>query len=315
MNLTKERQQRKEFCDILFELSKSQELLQDATYRSGMYKRLEALYDAEPNAKRFRHFYTDIFSVLTQVQQSPALGDINILGQNLDIIRNGYNPRNKSSDGQRTIDVSDAINKLYDHVNLDIARIAYSDAADRRISGESSIETLQTQISSLYTEVQKIQAINKDVEDRLENSQKEYISILGIFAAVVLAFTGGIAFSTSALNNIAQASIYRTVGISLIIGLVFVNMLFGLFYYINTLINKEKKNIYPLIISNAIFVVLLALTIIAWNFGFVESRNNRISCPQNISITEMTSDVENQEVQNEDSLMYFILYKMGRVSV
>lgn len=33
MDLNKERQQRKEFCDILFELSKSQELLQDATYR------------------------------------------------------------------------------------------------------------------------------------------------------------------------------------------------------------------------------------------------------------------------------------------
>lgn len=313
MNLTKERQQRKEFCDILFELSKSQELLQDATYRFDLYKRLEALYDAEPNAKRFRHFYTDIFSVLTQVQQNPELGDINILGQNLDIIRNGYNPQNKSSDGQRTIDVSDAINKLYDHVNLDIARIAYSDAADRRISGESSLETLQTQIGSLYTEVQEIQAINKDfevtekklsdVEARLENSQKEYISILGIFAAVVLAFTGGIAFSTSVLNNIAQASIYRTVGISLIIGLVLVNVLFGLFYYINALINKGKNNFYPLIISNAIFVVLLVLTIIAWNLGFVESRNDRISFPQNISTTEMTNNAEKLEVQNEDSLI------------
>lgn len=286
MNLIKERQQRKEFCDILLELSKSQELLRDATYRFNMYKRLEALYDAEPNAKQFRHFYTDIFSVLTQVQQNPELGDINILGQNLDIIRNGYNPQNKSTDGQRTINVSDAINKLYDHVNLDIARIAYSDAADRRISGESSLETLQTQINSLYTEIQEIQAINKDVEDKLNTSQKEYISILGIFAAVVLAFTGGITFSTSVLNNIAQASIYRTVGISLIIGLVLVNVLFGLFYYINSLVNKHKKDIVPLIISNAIIVILLVLTIIAWNCGFVENRNDRINRPQNISTNE-----------------------------
>lgn len=279
---------------------------------SNMYKRLEALYDAEPNAKRFRHFYTDIFSVLTQVQQNPELGDINILGQNLDIIRNGYNPQNKSADGRRTIDVSDAINKLYDHANLDIARIAYSDAADRRVSGESSLETLQAQINSLYTEVQEIQAINKDfeaaekklsdVEDRLENSQKEYISILGIFAAVVLAFTGGIAFSTSVLNNIAQASIYRTVGISLIIGLVLVNVLFGLFYYINSLVNKDKKDIFPLIISNVIIVVLLMLITIAWNYGFVEKRNDRINCPQNISTNEPTYDSENSKTQNDVSL-------------
>ena len=139
MDLTKESHQRKEFCDILFELARSQELLQDAYYRSNMYKRLEALYDAESPEKRFRHFYTDIFSVLTQIQQNAELGDINILGQNLDVIRNGYKSQNKASDGMRTIDVSDAIKKLYDHVNLDIARITYSDAADRRISGESSL--------------------------------------------------------------------------------------------------------------------------------------------------------------------------------
>ena len=100
MDLTRELQQRKEFCNILFELAKSQELLQDAYYRSNMYKRLELLYDAESPEKRFRHFYTDIFSVLTQIQQNTELGDINILGQNLDVIRNGYKPQNKASDGK-----------------------------------------------------------------------------------------------------------------------------------------------------------------------------------------------------------------------
>jgi len=303
MNLAKERQQRKEFCDILFELAKSQELLQDATYRFNMYKRLESLYDAEPNTKRFRHFYTDIFSVLTQVQQNPELGDINILGQNLDIIRNGYNPQNKALDGQRTIDVSDAINKLYDHVNLDIARIAYSDGADRRISGESSLEALQVKIQTINADFEATEEKLSDVESKLDNSQKEYISILGIFAAVVLAFTGGIAFSTSVLNNIAQASIYRMIGISLVIGLVLVNVLFGLFYYINSLVNKEKKDIFPLVISNIIFVVLLALTVIAWSFGFVENRNGRINSSKNISTSEMTIDSENQERAGEDSLV------------
>lgn len=96
MDLTKESKQRKEFRDILFELAKSQELLQDAYYRSNMYKRLESLYDAESSEKRFRHFYTDIFSVLTQIQQNSELGDINILGQNLDVIRNGYKQLSKS---------------------------------------------------------------------------------------------------------------------------------------------------------------------------------------------------------------------------
>lgn len=291
MDLTKEFQQRKEFCDILFELAKSQESLQDAYYRSNMYKRLESLYDAESKDKRFRHFYTDIFSVLTQIQQNSDLGDINILGQNLDMIRNGYKPQNKAVDGKRIIDVSDAIKKLYDHVNLDIARIAYSDGADRKISGESSIENLQSQINSMQRELQKAQEIKNDYEDtekkiidvenKLDNSQKEYITILGIFAAVVLAFTGGIAFSTSVLNNIAQASAYRTIAVALIIGLVLINVLFGLFYYVNSLVNKEKK-IFPLIISNIVIIVLLIITFFAWNNGWIENRDKKIEHQRNI---------------------------------
>lgn len=211
------------------------------------------------------------------------------------MLRNGYKPQNKASDGKRTIDVSDAIKKLYDHVNLDIARITYSDAADRRISGESSLENLQSQINSLHSELQKAINIKEDyeatekkivdVESKLENSQKEYITILGIFAAVVLAFTGGIAFSTSVLNNIAQASVYRTIIISLIIGLVLINVLFGLFYYINTLVNKDKK-VLPLIISNIVIIILLIGTVAAWNFGWVESRDDRIIIQSNESMTD-----------------------------
>ena len=293
MDLSKESKQRKEFCDILFELAKSQELLQDAYNRSSMYKRLELLYDADSPEKRFRHFYTDIFSVLTQIQQNSELGDINILGQNLDVIRNGYNPQNLASDGERIIDVSDAIKKLYDHVNLDIARITYSDAADRRISGESSLENLQAQINLLQNELKKAQSIKEDyettekkiveVDEKLDNSQKEYITILGIFAAVVLTFTGGIAFSTSVLNNIAQVSVYRTVFISLVIGLVLINILFGLFYYISSLVNKDKR-LYPLFFSNVVIIILLIATIVAWNCGWVEKRDDRINAKSNVSI-------------------------------
>ena len=285
MDLNRENQQRNEFRKILLELSKSQKCLQEPGQRVNIYKRLEALYYAEPNVKRFRHFYSDIFSVLTQVHEGPELGDINILGQNLDVIRNGYKPQNKSVDGN-TIDVSDAINKLYDHVNLDIARITYSDAADRKISGESSLKKLQAQINELNDNVKVTEKNLSDIEDKLENSQKEYISILGIFAAVVLAFTGGIAFTTSVLNNIAQASIYRMVAVSLIIGLVLINVIFGLFYYLNSMVsrnrkdvktNKARKNIAPLIISNLIVLALLFATIAAWYFGLAEKRDDRIN--------------------------------------
>ena len=49
--------------------------------------------------------------------------------------------------------------------------------------------------------IQDLKQLSSHVEKRQENMQKEYITILGIFAAIVLAFTGGIVFSSSVLEN------------------------------------------------------------------------------------------------------------------
>ncbi len=274
MDSCKEKKLREEFCDILFELAKSQELFQDVHSRISIYKRLENLYGATEQNESFRHFYSDIFSVLTQIQQDQSLGDINILGQNLDLIRSGYKSQNKDDNG-RIIDVSDSIKKLYDHVNLDIARILYSDAADRRIVGEETIVQLQTKVNEISYGIKEAKELQTITENKIQNQQKEYIAILGIFSSVVLTFNAGIAFSTSVLKNIAEASIYRIVLISLIIGIVLTNVIFGLLFYINKLICDEEK-IKPIIISNIIFLIMILFTIVAWYSGSVEARNHRI---------------------------------------
>ncbi|MCD8346799.1 MAG: hypothetical protein LUD16_02385, partial [Lachnospiraceae bacterium] len=229
-----------------------------ASYRINTYKRLEALYDTPLEEKRFRHFYSDIFSVLTQIKQNPDLGDINILGQNLDVIRSGYQAKNYAESG-RLIDVSDAINKLYDHVNLDIARISYTESENWKLSGEESIQNIQSQVNGM---AYRIESVQKNTEEKISNQQKEYISILGIFAAVVLAFTGGTAFSSSVLESISLVSAYRVLIVALVIGLILVNILFGLFFYVNKIVCKEEK-LKPLIISNAIILVLILLVIVA----------------------------------------------------
>lgn len=300
MDLSKEQVQRKEFCDILFELAKNQELLQDKSTRHTMYKRLEALYYSPNKDERYRHFYSDIFTVLTQIQHDSSQGDINILGQNLSVIRAGYNPQNRDSEGA-IIDIGDSIQKLYDHVSLDIARILYSDAGDRKTSGEEAIIDVQSQIKQIQTEIDKAKVAQKNVENELGKQQKEYIAILGIFAAVVLAFTGGIAFSTSVLNNINAVSVYRIITVSLVIGLVLINVLFGLFYYVDRLVNglnEERKKLRPLIISNIVICILLIITVYAWSCGWVEKRDASLNEPKTSEITSEI-DVQTTEPENE----------------
>lgn len=214
MNISKEEQQRKEFREILFELSASLEILKSAPERSQIYRRLEKLYYSEKEEDRFRHFYSDIFSVVSQIQQGDKPGSLDILGQNLLEIRQGYRALNVDKAGVR-IDISDSIRKLYDHISLDIARMGYSDAADRRISQEEAIRNLKNSVNVIQKDADKI---SKDIasaksqiehfEERMKDTQKDYIAILGIFAAIVITFTSGITFATSVLNNIHKASIF-----------------------------------------------------------------------------------------------------------
>ena len=317
MDISREKKQRNEFCNILFTLAKSQELLQDAGERSAMYKRLEALYYSKDDEEKFRHFYSDIFSVLTQLQLDSTLGDMNILGQNLMMIRAGYQPQNKDDAG-KLIDIRDNIRKLYDHVSLDMARIMYSDAADRKISGEESISELQSQVTQAKVEIENIRKEHVNVKKEQENTrkeqenikreqenteakinsqQREYIAILGIFSAVVLTFVGGIAFSTSVLENIAQASVYRILIVTLIIGVVLVNSFFGMFYYVNALISKEKR-IRPLWITNIVLLLLIVGVVVAWFLGTVEQRNEKID---NMSTSFYEKQVdENVEQENNE---------------
>lgn len=141
-DITSEDKKREEFRHILFDLAKDQTLLEDGLKRSKMYLRLEELYHNSNADERFRHFYSDIFAVLTQIKQDSLLGDINVLGKNLDYLRKNYQSKNKDKNNE-PIDVSKNIKKLCDHVNLDISRIQYAEACNYKNSGEKTFRNLK----------------------------------------------------------------------------------------------------------------------------------------------------------------------------
>lgn len=303
MDMGQEERQREEFRSVLFDLAVTEFTSIDPASRSKVYQRLERLYHTPSGAVKFRHFYSDIFIVLTSIQQGDRPGTIDVLGQNLSEIRKGYQPKNKDEDGN-PIDIQDSLKKLYDHVSLDIARITYSDWADRKIEQKESIAQIKCEIVSVQNDVNEAKkSLDSQVEDvrrDVHGIQKEYVTILGIFAAVVLAFTGGIAFSTSVLENMHRVSAYRSIVISLIIGIVLINVLYGLFYFISKMIiDKDSQRLKPLFITNGLFVLLLLPTLVAWNCGWIEKRDSRINAdmyPCNMNQTVPMDEVDGAEI-------------------
>lgn len=71
---------------------------------------------------------------------------------------------------------------------------------------------------------QRIVDAKMDLRKEIKGIEKEYITILGIFAAIVLAFVGSFTFSTSVLNNIAEVNIVKLSMVALIIGIIFFNL-------------------------------------------------------------------------------------------
>lgn len=195
---------------------------------------------------RFRHYYSDIFGVISLLDASA----LNNLQGNIRVL---YDVVNDNREIKK--DFRKSIQKLYDHVNLDIARIQYSESLAKQWSKKNS--NLANQIEELT--------------NKAENMQKDYITILGIFSSIVIAFVAGLAFSSSVLNNIEKASIYRLVFVIAAIAFILFNLISMLTEFIRSVQNngqtlpiREGQSAIDTV--NAILFIVLIIDVSCWLF-------------------------------------------------
>ena len=113
-----------------------------------------------------------------------------------------------------------------------------------------------------------------DLHDELKGIEKDHITILGIFAAIMLAFVGGFTFSTSVFNNVSDTNIYKLAFLALVVGLVFVIMIIVLMNFLREISGKPFKDedmkcwinaidkIAIVILSVLIVIVLICHTVV-----------------------------------------------------
>jgi hypothetical protein len=307
---------RKEFQKILLELSSEQNLLQDDNSLHHFYTRLESLYYASGKEQRFRHFYSDIFSVLSSIKEDDSLGNIAVLGQNIGFLYKKYKPTRRLNGN--VIDIEDSLQKLYDHVSLDIARIQYSDKGDYELSFNTlsnNVGVLKTDLDNALKEQSRLSKnledyqkkqkdISKQIEDQkrqIEKQKIDFITILGIFAAVVLAFTGGMSFSSSVLQNIGQASIYRIVIVAIVLGIVLFNTIAFLLVYILKIgetSDRISRPHFSIVIVNFALILCLALVAIWCHTDYLERENGPLPVNANTSESINSTVVNNTSSDN-----------------
>lgn len=192
----------RELADISSDINKNgyTELAENAMLKEYAI-RLRDIYSGD-----FRHRYSELFGVLVLFENKAYKYRKQYLIDNIRKI-NDY----IATDPDLNIDQETAnkIRKLDDHLSLDSARIDYT----KQIS-----EKLNDRNNNILTRINKI-------SKTAENMQREYITILGIFSAIVITFVAGVVFSSSVLNNISKVSIYRLTFVMIMIAWFLINLL------------------------------------------------------------------------------------------
>lgn len=289
MNIEEEDARRREFKKLLNDLAERPINFDDQEECRVFYPRLENLYYVDQN-EQFRHFYSDIFSVLTELKENDSHGDVETLASNISGIRAHYAATEANKD------ISKSLRKLYDHVSLDVARMNYSDAEDWEAAGRNDVQQLKDKtttlgqrsdqlVTSVETAMTNVKMVTIKVETALkkvETMQKDFIAIFGIFASVVVTFMAGMVFDASVLDNMGNVSSYRLAGTILFIGWFLFNLLYFLFSFIHNIVKPDKEKTFGattrLFWWNTLFCIGAALVVLlAWYCGLVEYRSLQIA--------------------------------------
>ena len=201
------------------------------------------------NNPEFRHRYSDVTMYL-----------FNITGADYSQLDTMVNRIKAILEEMPNSEAKKSVFKLCDHLNLELVRLRYL---------LPKIQGTNAEIQEADNKVNDLTRQTNDIKKNAEDMQKNYITILGIFASIVLAFVSSLAFSTSVLQNIDKASIYRLVAVVSLIAIFIVNTLNFLFSFIMRIHygrDDESSKFKPLNLFNIIMPLIILLTALAWYF-------------------------------------------------
>lgn len=278
-NINIDNRRNKKLINLLIRLSDPALNLQNAGIRRDIYSEFENIYWLGQDKGLYRHLYSDLFDTITSIDNSP-INDIEILVQNIRMLCTNYDSKNSKIEG---LNIGDSLIKLYDHISLDVRRLQYTKSLNYQHQGElfsvaNKIKETEKNIDVKITnaientkesyekqlDVTKNDIITKNNEE-LVRMRAEYISILGIFASIVLAFTGGMVFSSSVLDNIYKSSIYRTIIVVSLIGMVFIAMIWLLLDFIRNIHDQQKRNWWFIVVPESVLAIMIVFSVISYN--------------------------------------------------
>lgn len=182
---------------------------------------LESIYDRE-----YRQLYSELYPRLVRIRDGPE-GDLDLLLDNLEAIRTMVRD-DYLKGGRRYRDyLFGSVLKLSDHINLEWQRmIQNKDLDDRTKESMKMIDALEKKATKAMR--------------KARNLQLEVVAILAIFAAIVVAFAGGLNLMSGSMSGIGQTDLLSLLSVLSLCGIVLFNTIAFLMHAVIWIVRRQN---------------------------------------------------------------------------
>ncbi|BDF72994.1 hypothetical protein CE91St41_39780 [Oscillospiraceae bacterium] len=218
---------------------KMQQICRSLSYDTATYDPIKTVHSVDSYIKQRGQMDRILYSEISNYIFSLELNDRTVFLTNVEklLVHAIEHPEQVDTNSKRIII------KFYDHSQLALHQIE----------------------NAAYVFSDGIEEAKNIIHTEVKGVQKEYITILGIFAAIVLAFVGGITFSSSVLQNISSASIFRLILVIDLLAFVLITTVYLLIRFIYVLNgNKEMNKIFPIWGPYCACATIALGVIVAW---------------------------------------------------
>ena len=203
------------------------------------------LFDAYHKSK-IRHSYSFVTSyVLERDKKDGSFSEqFQLIAANLSMVLDVIKGDARYADG----DLLKFIYKLMDHANLELTRLGYF---ERKFF---QLHKLNKELSENYKKTSnELTTVNQSI-----NSQRnQYITILGIFASIVITVFAGLSISSSIITSVHNSAVAKLCFFSCLTGFIVFNILVALFCFLTKINNIGLGNKYwILVIVFNIFMII-----------------------------------------------------------
>lgn len=216
----------------------------------------------------FRHSYAELSKFLENIFSEERDHLVGLLDDILQYIDESESIKYPCKDIVLT-----KIGKLADHAELENIRLARIERI-RHIGDKVSVE--RTQIESTIKDNEKLV---ESMRKTLNNNHAQLVSVLGIFAGIVIAVFGGLTFFSSVFNNVEKIGNYKLVFITALTGFTLFNVISFMLAVVAYLVDKPfpllkskndgiigRKQFYNKAYAfvNIIFILVMLATVLLW---------------------------------------------------